>query len=182
MDNIGELVKKLRKDHGYTLKDLSTKLNLSVGFLSQFERGVTTIAVEHLVKIATLFDVSINYFFSETTEPEETIIRSYNQQVLRIINDNIYKSLSPHPQDKQMMPKLVEMLPAMTNEHVATYPHEGEEFIYVLAGILTLVINGSEQQLYPGDSAHYPSSQPHNWANYTNIVVKFLAIHTPNDL
>ncbi|MBP1042541.1 helix-turn-helix transcriptional regulator [Vagococcus sp. BWB3-3] len=181
MENIGELVKKLRKEHGYTLKDLSQKLNLSVGFLSQFERGVTTIAVEHLVKIATLFNVPINHFFTQSPAPEETIVRSYDQKVMRIINDTVYKSLSPHPQDKQMMPKLIEMLPASTNEHVTTYPHEGEEFVYVLAGILTLIINGAEQQLYPGDSAHYASSQPHNWANYTNIVVKFLVLHTPND-
>ncbi|WP_314068243.1 XRE family transcriptional regulator [uncultured Vagococcus sp.] len=182
MESIGETVKKLRKDRGYTLKDISKQANLSIGYLSQFERGITTIAVEQLAKIADILGVSINYFFDESTTKEEVVTRSYDQTILRIINQNIYKSLSNNPEDKAMMPKLVEMLPSVNTEQVKAAPHEGEEFIYVLEGILTLIIDGTEQQLYPGDSAHYMSSQPHNWANYTNKMVKFIAVHTPSDL
>lgn len=182
MENIGEAVKKLRKERGYTLKDVSEQVNLSIGYLSQFERGITTIAVEQLVKIADMLGVSANYFFSDHISREEVVTRSYDQKVIRVINQNIYKSLSTHPEGKEMLPKIVEMLPATNNEHVAVYPHEGEEFIYILEGVLTLIIDGSEQQLFPGDSAHYSSSRPHNWANYTNKMVKFIAVHTPIDL
>lgn len=181
MKNIGEAVKVLRKERGYTLKDISEKVNLSIGYLSQFERGITTIAVEQLVKISEILGVSVNYFFNENQTREEVIIRSYDQIVHRVINQNIYKSLSSHPENKAMFPKIVEMLPATNNEHIATYPHEGEEFIYILEGILTLIIEGAEQQLFPGDSAHYLSTLPHNWANYTNKMVKFIVVHTPND-
>lgn len=181
MESIGESVKKLRKDRGYTLKDISKQANLSIGYLSQFERGITTIAVDQLAKIAGILGVSINYFFDTTATREEVVTRSYDQTILRIINQNIYKSLSTSPEDKGMMPKLVEMLPSANSELVTAAPHEGEEFIYVLEGILTLIIDGTEQQLYPGDSAHYASSRPHNWGNYSNKMVKFIAVHTPSD-
>lgn len=63
--NIGEKVKNLRNEQGMTLKQLSEATGLSTGFLSQFERGITTIAVEHLSSIADLFKVRINCFPSE---------------------------------------------------------------------------------------------------------------------
>lgn len=46
--NIGMKIKKLRTEKGMTLKELSEKSELSVGILSQFERGLTTIAVDSL--------------------------------------------------------------------------------------------------------------------------------------
>ena len=63
--NIGEKVKNLRNEQGMTLKQLSEATGLSTGFLSQFERGITTIAVEHLSSIADLFKVRINYFLKK---------------------------------------------------------------------------------------------------------------------
>ena len=71
--NIGEKVKNLRNEQGMTLKQLSEATGLSTGFLSQFERGITTIAVEHLSSIADLFKVRINYFFEEEPEIEQIV-------------------------------------------------------------------------------------------------------------
>lgn len=178
--NIGDKVKALRTDRGLTLKQLSEATGLSTGFLSQFERGITTIAVEHLSNIADVFDVKINYFF-EDVEESEPIIRGYDQPVLRILNNMIYKKLSPAPEDKQMAPKLIEIMPHEEREFPASYPHHGEEFIYVIEGILTLELDGKNYQLYPGDSAHYFSTLDHNWDNQTNKVVKFIVVHFPND-
>lgn len=178
--NIGEKVKNLRNEHGMTLKQLSQATGLSTGFLSQFERGITTIAVEHLSRIAELFEVKINYFFEEqqTVEP---IIRGYDQPVIHELNNMIYKQLSRTPQDKQMAPKMIEIMPHEKRELPTTYPHQGEEFIYVLEGILTLMIEEKNYQLYPGDSAHYFSTINHNWDNQTNQVVKCIVVHHPND-
>ncbi|MFD2386912.1 helix-turn-helix domain-containing protein [Enterococcus rivorum] len=184
MELLGEKVKKLRQLKGFTLKDMSGKVGLSTGYLSQFERGITTIAVEHLVSISEVLGVNIKYFFEEEEEvkEEELVVRSYDQKVLRILNQCVYKSLSTAPKNKIMMPKLVEMTPALESEHLDSYPHQGEEFIYVLEGVLTLKVNEQEYQLFPGDSSHYPSTTPHNWGNYTNKMVKFIAVHVPSDL
>lgn len=79
-----------------------------------------------------------------------------------------------------MLPKLVEILPQKEVEESLPYPHEGEEFVYVLEGILTLQIEDDVCDLYPGDCAHYKSTRTHNWSNQTNKVVKFITINTPN--
>lgn len=46
--DIGSKIKKYRKEKKYTLKNLSEQTGLSIGFLSQLERGITTIAIVHL--------------------------------------------------------------------------------------------------------------------------------------
>jgi transcriptional regulator with XRE-family HTH domain len=183
VDNIGAKVKEVRQRNGLTLKEMSEETGLSTGFLSQFERGITTISVDQLANIANILGVKISYFLSETEidKLDDPIIRSYDQQVLRIFNQCIYKNLSAEPKNKIMMPKLIEMMPSFDEENIDCYPHNGEEFIYVVEGILTLRLDNKEFQLYPGDSSHYDSSTPHNWANYTNRMVKFIAVHTPND-
>ncbi|MGX7204719.1 helix-turn-helix domain-containing protein [Enterococcus pingfangensis] len=178
--NIGEKVKNLRNERGMTLKQLSEATGLSTGFLSQFERGITTIAVEHLSTIATLFKVKINFFFEEEAEIEP-IVRGYNQPVIHKLNNMIDKQLSSFPQDKMIAPKMIELMPHENRELPAPYPHQGEEFVYVLEGILTLMIEETVYQLYPGDSAHYFSTRNHNWDNQTNGVVKFIVVHYPND-
>lgn len=178
--NIGEKVKNLRNERGMTLKQLSEATGLSTGFLSQFERGITTIAVEHLSNIAKIFDVKINYFFEEEHEVDP-IVRSYDQPVIHELNNMIYQQLSRSPQDKKIAPKMIVIMPHEKRELPTTYPHQGEEFIYVLEGILTLVIEEKRYQLYPGDSAHYFSTINHNWDNETNNLVKFIVVHYPND-
>lgn len=61
--NIGMEIKKLRTEKGITLKELSEKSELSVGFLSQLERGLTTIAVDSLEKLADILEVHLTHFF-----------------------------------------------------------------------------------------------------------------------
>ncbi|MBV4428437.1 helix-turn-helix domain-containing protein [Clostridium tyrobutyricum] len=178
--NIGEKVKELRNKRGLTLKDMSEKTGLSTGFLSQFERGITTIAVEHLYNISRVLNVKINYFFDD--EEKELVIRSYEQSSIHQLNKTIYKSLSRYPENKMISPELVELLPKEDHQYPEVYAHNGEEFVYVLEGILTLIIDDKILKMYPGDSAHYLSTQKHNWDNRTNKVVKFITVHYPKNI
>lgn len=181
MSNIGQQVKKLRQEKKLTLKEMSAKTGLSTGYLSQFERGITTIAVEHLMTISEILETDISSFFEEKGKKDPFVVRSYEQETFRVFNQDVYKTLSASPEDKIFLPKLVEILPSVTQEEVKVYPHKGEEFIYVLSGILTLLIEERHYLLYPGDSAHFQSTRPHNWANHTNDIVRFIVVHQPSD-
>ncbi len=48
--DIGAKIKQLRTQKQMTLKDMSEKTNLSIGFLSQLERGLTSVATDSLGK------------------------------------------------------------------------------------------------------------------------------------
>lgn len=179
--NIGMKIKKLRAEKGITLKELSEKSELSIGFLSQLERGLTTIAVDSLEKLAQVLEVHLTYFFDYPHKRKDMVLRSYEQEILDIEEGGFIKySLSTNLEDKQLDPRLVEILPQKKDEEIISYKHEGEEFVYVLEGILTIYIDGEMHEVYPGDSVHMNSNITHNWANYTNKKVKLLAVNTPN--
>ncbi len=181
-NNVGKKIKDLRTSNSMTLKDLSEKTGFSIGFLSQLERGLTTIAIDSLEKIAEVLSVDVTYFFSVPKDKKEIVLKSYEKEVCQVINNNIIYNLTNHTHKREMLPRFIEILPMDEVEDVDVYSHHGEEFVYVLEGILSLVVNDTEYQLYPGDSAHYSSIQVHNWANKTRKMVKIVAVNIPNYL
>lgn len=180
--NIGRKIKDLRTSHNMTLKELSEKTNLSIGFLSQLERGLTTVAIDSLDTIAEQLGVDLTYFIPPQKKHRGTVVlKSYENEFAQIVSNKfIYYNLTSNISNKEMHPRLIEILPMEKKENLTCYFHEGEEFIYVLEGTLTLYIDNQEHELYPGDSAHYKSNLYHNWTNYTSKKVKFLSVSVPN--
>lgn len=182
MDNIGNKVKTLRNGKGMTLKELSEKTGISIGFLSQFERDQGTIAIDSLQTIANVFDVDITYFLSPKKSVTSPIVRSYGQHDMQIINSlYISKMLINNVEAAPFLPRIVEILPSkQIIEEPDTQTHNGVEFIYVLEGVLDLLIDNETHTLHPGDSAYFESTKPHNWINNTSRIVKILSINSPN--
>lgn len=182
--NIGEYVKKVRTEQDMTLKELSERTNLSVSFLSQFERGLSTISVDALTILAEALQTDVRDFILEslaTSQPKDDyILRGYNRPISQIsANNQIQTDLSAYGGDKEMLARMYTLLPDEEAEKTLPVSHEGEEFIYVLEGILTLEISGTRYQLYPEDTAHFPSTCKHMWYNETSRNVKFLLINYP---
>ncbi|MBQ9535623.1 MAG: helix-turn-helix transcriptional regulator [Clostridia bacterium] len=181
---IGQKVKAIRQQKGLTLKELGDRTGLSTGFLSQFERGISTIAVDSLLDIAAAMDCDI-YEILENVAPslpeDKLILRSYQRRNTQLSDEHqIHTDLSAFPADKQMMFRQITLPPYPETAAPASYKHQGEEFIYVLEGILTLFINQKHFELYPGDTAHFSSEATHIWTNRTTKNVTFLIANYPN--
>lgn len=178
---IGKKVKQLRVEKELTLKDLSEMTNLSTGFLSQLERGLTTVAIDSLEQISKALNVDLSFFFIKPTAKRGNIIRSYEKEIMQIEHSKfIHYQLTKDLNDKTMLARQIELLPTISEEEIVTYTHEGEEFVYVLEGVLTIFLENERVELYPGDCYHINSMMGHNWGNYTNKVVKLLEVSTPN--
>lgn len=176
-ETIGKKIKDLRVKTGMTLKDLSDKTELSTGYLSQLERGLTTVSVDSLTKLAEVFEVQLSHFFNMQTVSETAVLRSYERTILSLESGGfIQYQISSDLQNKVMIPRIIDLLPQSVIEEVAGFQHHGEEFIYVLEGILTLSLDDKIFELYPGDTAHFKSEQVHNWYNRTNKVVRILTM------
>lgn len=180
--DIGKKIKSLRIEKNYTLRTLGEKTGYSIGFLSQLERGLTTIAVDALQKLAEAFEVELSTFFVAPQKSNRLIMKSYEREVLsRNENKFVDYALSNDSSDKTMFPRFVEIFPCFEEEIIENYGHSGEEFIYVLEGILSVYIDNDRNDLYPGDSLHMKSTRQHNWKNHTNKVVKIMTVHTQNN-
>lgn len=183
MENkIGEKIKELRLQKELTLKDVSEKSNLSISFLSQVERGLTSVSILTLQSISEVLEVDLSYFFTFPKKYATNIKRSFEQEYFRMgESDFIYYSLSNDSlEERKLDPMLVNILPCEREKEIYPSSHKGEEFLYVLEGILTLYVGTEIHQLYPGDSYHICSNTPHEWANYTNTIVKVLSVNTPS--
>ncbi|MEW6623744.1 MAG: XRE family transcriptional regulator [Bacillota bacterium] len=177
---IGKKIKESRKAQGMTLQQLGEKANFSISFLSQLERGQTSVTINTLKNIATALDIDLASFFNFSEKHQGIIYRSYEQKGFRLENSNfVYYSLANNAIDRVLDPVLVEVLPG-EKEKIKPYAHMGEEFVYVLEGVLTVFMEDEEIKLYPGDSLHMLSTTPHDWANLTNKPVKILSVNTPS--
>lgn len=166
-----------------TLKELSEKTSLSTGYLSQFERGLTSIAIESLQTISKALDVDMDAFFSKPKskiKDESPIIRSYDREIGKISTKIIQYYLVKDVENAAFLPRIYEVMPKDQDAHAKTYVHEGVEFIYILEGILTLSYKNQIYEMYPEDSAYISSEIAHNWENNTNKKVKMLVINYPN--
>lgn len=179
---IGLRIKNLRTEKKYTLKYLSEHTGLSIGFLSQLERGMTSIAIDSLDKISRVLGVELSSFFTADMKQNDIhIVRRYEQKSTVINPEIVEYPLTNHAKDFDLLPRLVEVMPSLQEDgELELYSHDGEEFIYILEGILTLQIEDDIYHLYPGDSAHVHSNLSHNWKNDTNSITRFLTVHTPN--
>jgi transcriptional regulator with XRE-family HTH domain len=184
MSEFGGMIKRLRKQRNLTLKELAERSNLSVGFLSQLERGLTTIAVDSLQNIARALDVDMSTFFKLSNINQNLlIVHSYERTVSYSESDRyIHQYLSTQIEHRKMFSEIIIIMPEeQSHENIGTvFSHQGEEFIYVIEGILTLNYNHKIYKLHPGDTIHMDSPTPHNWYNSTNQIAKILVVRYPN--
>ena len=63
---IGERIKKARKAKGITQDVLSERLNVSIGYVSQVERGITKISLDLLGAISSILECDIASLITES--------------------------------------------------------------------------------------------------------------------
>lgn len=183
--SIGARIKSLRVARKMTLKQLSDEVGFSIGYLSQLERGMSSIAIDSLARIAEVFGVNLSSFFDYAAAQTggNPVVKSFDLEAIRVGPDIAQYILSKTPGDFQLLPRLFVLLPNENNgEELISFKHEGEEFMYVLEGIVTAYLDGMEYILYPGDSLQIHSNVNHNWCNRTNKVAKLLTVNFPNAL
>ena len=73
---IGERIKKVRKSKGMTQDVLAEKLSVSIGYVSQVERGITKISLDLLGAIASILECDIAGFITESATNSTEYIES----------------------------------------------------------------------------------------------------------
>lgn len=61
MNKMGVLLTELRRDFGMTQKNLAKKIHVSVGTISNYEKGVHNPDVDKLMDLADIFNVTTDY-------------------------------------------------------------------------------------------------------------------------
>jgi transcriptional regulator with XRE-family HTH domain len=81
MLDIGSKITTLRKAKKWSQEDLAKKVNSSRVMIGNYERNSNTPSIDIILKIAKVFDVSIDYLAGEGQ------FSTYNKEVLKRIED-----------------------------------------------------------------------------------------------
>ncbi|MCM3756151.1 cupin domain-containing protein [Sporosarcina aquimarina] len=178
MEEIHNRIKSLRVERNYTLKEMSDQTGLSLSFLSQIERGASSLSISSLKKISDALDIHINYFFEDEQEIQTFVVRGDDHHSFSTTKGSqIYSRLTGKFNNRQLEPLKVTLPPRMHEEH--PHSHSGEEFYYVLDGEVIFYLNKERHHLYQGDTIHFPSSLIHQWENPLETESTVLSIVTP---
>ncbi len=66
MVNMGQKMKRLRKENGFTQKQIAERIGLAVSAVSSYESGARYPSYEVLIKLARIYHVSADYLLGMT--------------------------------------------------------------------------------------------------------------------
>jgi len=164
-EEIGQRVANLRKEKGFSLEELASLTGFEVDFLSSIENNRIHPQLGTLIKLSKALDAAVGRIisgagdkpYSVTRKTErKTISRSTSQKGEKDIY--AYKDLAPEVKGRHMEALIVQLEEGPNEDRSV---HEGEEFIFVLDGVVVLEIGEEAFDLEPGDSAYYLSTTPH---------------------
>jgi transcriptional regulator with XRE-family HTH domain len=167
----------LRVRRGWTLQELAARSSLSKAFLSRLESGNRQASIAAALTLSRIFDVSLASLFESPPAETPCVIVRGAGAVEKTANGLKYAPLSCAGRLFNLQPLRVKISPARRGkEH---YHHDGEEWVYVLSGQLTLSLADKTYDLEPGDAAHFESRLPHRLIARGNRDVEVLLVAAP---
>ena len=163
---IGPKVRTLRLKKKMGLVELGRHSGLSPAMLSKIERGQLFPTLPTLLRIALVFGVGLDFFFSGAREkPVVGVVRSADRIRFRDrpgSRDSAYEfeSLDFAAVERKLNAYLAEFA-ELDDDKLQAHRHAGGEFIYNLHGTLAVVVGDEEHQLGAGDSIYFDSGTPH---------------------
>jgi transcriptional regulator with XRE-family HTH domain len=163
---VGEKIRALRLKKKMGLVELGKHTGLSPALLSKIERGRLFPTLPTLLRIALVFSVGLEFFFSGSRDkPLVAVVRKRERVALPDrpgAREMAYRfeSLDYPATERRFNAYHAEFFP-MSVDALRRHDHAGVEFIYTLQGTLSVHIGDEEHALSAGDSMYFDATVPH---------------------
>lgn len=165
-DALGDMVRTLRLERGWTLAEASRHCGLAISTLSKVENNRLSLTFDNLFKLAVGFGIDVGDLFAPTTAATDRqgmkggTPRGHGSthETANYVHEYLCTDLAR----RRMIP-IVSRIKARTLEEFGPLlRHAGQEFVYVLEGAVSLVLEGDEpRRLRRGNSFYFDSSVGH---------------------
>jgi transcriptional regulator with XRE-family HTH domain len=167
---IGDKVRALRLRKKMALVELGRHTGLSAALLSKIERSNIYPPLPTLLRIAMVFGVGLDYFFSdESKRPVVSVVRKKDRvrfpDTLEGTVSYYFESLDFNANERKLSAYYADFQP-VAEENAPVHAHEGVEFIYILTGKLQMNIGRQQQELEEGDSIYFDAAVPHSYRRH----------------
>lgn len=172
---LGERLRTRRQQLRLTLKEVALGSGLSVGFISQIERGITSPSLSSLVSVARVLHMEVGELLAQP-KPQGPLTRHDERPVYAVSPNSLaYERISSSFEGSVLRSVIIHEPPGHRSEPIA---HEGEEMFYVLEGAVTVEVAGERNVLETGDSLHFQSTKIHSSWNHTDGPATILWVGT----
>ena len=174
--DIGQKIRRYRKQNSLTLEELASRTELTKGFLSQLENDLTSPSIATLADITEALGVSLEQFFA--TDKDEQIVFKQNDFFIDEQEEYTIHWIVPNAQKNEMEPILIELSPQGTSFEINE--HSGEEFGYVVKGRVALHLENHVLQLKKGETFYLKGNVAHKMTNnHSSQIAQVLWVSTP---
>ena len=180
--NLGHQIRDLRKAKGVTIQALAARIDRSVGWLSQIERGLSAVTISALHQIAASLEVQVSWFFGQSAAPLDDelglVLRRRHRRKLDFQGSGVHEEmLSPNLSGQLLLVETTFAPGASTGDR--DRDRRGEEAGLVLSGTLELSVDGKLFRLEAGDSFSFTRKGPHRCHNSGAVPTVVLWVITP---
>lgn len=165
---IGPKIHRLRLDKDLALAQLGDHTGLSAGMLSKIERGLVVPTLPTLMRIAMVFGVGLDHFFT-SGEDQPTcahVPKGTRIKLPIMVADRLayhFESLD-FPVTSQKMEAYLAEFPAGAPPS-DPHKHPGLELVFVLSGTLGVLIHGRTRVLETEDTLCFDAGFNHRYEN-----------------
>jgi transcriptional regulator with XRE-family HTH domain len=156
--SVGERLRAARERVGLTLDQTAERSGLSKAHLSRLESAERQPSIAALLALSEALGTPVSLLLGESQDPSPLAICTqgaprHDSRGLSIAPCSGYRGSSA----------LEALRITVEPDRPPTPPahHRGEEWLYVLRGILRLEYDGTVHHLGPGVSAHFDADRPH---------------------
>ncbi len=164
--DLGSRVRDLRKARNWTLEQAAQQAGLARSTLSKIENGQMSPTYDALKKLAVGLDISVPQLFTPPVKDQingRMVITKNGQGTAHATATYEHELLADGLTKKQMLPYRARVRARSIDEFDGWVRHDGEEFLYVLTGVIRLYTEFYEPiEMRRGDTAYYDASMGHN--------------------
>ena len=178
---MGDRIRRERRVHGLSLRDLAERLGVSPSLISQVETGRAMPSVSTLYAIASELDVSLDDLLFNGRRPASghgrrspgptislppiPIQRAGDRKRIVLASGVTWERLTSSSTPGVDFLHVIYDVGGASSPTLTSQRHEGHEWGYVIGGTLQVTIGFDEYVLGPGDAISFDSSVPHRLAN-----------------
>jgi len=180
---VGPKITAIRQSKKVTTEELAERCGFSHALMERIEKGETLPSLGHLIKVARVLGVRLGTFLDDAERLGPVVSRKGTAQPgtgFSTSNNETGSGLTFHPlagdkSGRHFEPFLIDIAasPATATRLSA---HEGEEFIFVLAGEIEIAYGKELYHLSEGDSIYYDSVVDHHVHSANGAAAKILAV------
>lgn len=153
----GEKLRRLRMKAHKTLKEVAEATGLSISFISALERGGSGASVASLRLLSNAYGVTTRELFGADLAQKEPLIRASDRPAMTWDNGVRFEEMACG--DNAMDPSYIKIPAGAGSE--GFYSHEGEEFVYVIKGVMHFDLGDQGRYtLKSGDTLYFHSTTP----------------------